>query len=49
MSNNDPIFLEKAIELGDRLLPAFDTVSSSIFSIFVHGSDAKIIAIGYSS
>lgn len=32
MSENDPIFLEKAIDLADRLLPTFDTVSPFLFT-----------------
>ncbi|KAI8068166.1 glycoside hydrolase [Gilbertella persicaria] len=27
LSNNDPLYLEKAVDLGDRLLPAFNTES----------------------
>lgn len=32
LSNNDPLYLRKAVDLGDRLLPAFNTESGIPFS-----------------
>lgn len=33
MSGNDTMYLEKATDLGNRLLPIFDTVSRVLFFV----------------
>lgn len=33
LSDNDPVFLEKAVDLADRLLPVFDTVRRLLSSL----------------
>lgn len=34
LSGNEQVFLDKAVDLADRLLPAFDTVSPSLWILF---------------
>ncbi|KAI8967118.1 glycoside hydrolase [Mycotypha africana] len=42
LSGNDPVYLEKAVDLGDRLLPAFHSGSGVPFSgVFLASGSAK--------
>lgn len=45
MSGNDTLFLNKAVDLGDRLLPIFDTVRFLLIYAPIYDTDGMSLCV----